>query len=374
MKLSIHPLIPAAVLFCALPLCALPLRAQDTGTAHPEQLNDSITAPPAARYTPVKPSPAIPMNQPQTAYPNGQVQEYNAQQYRPAQDDASAYHPYQGSASGSQGNASGSQGNAASGVIHQPVSSLPLNEQLADQPSSSYDRNADPTLARRPNGPDGYYRDDHAHIPANRLAVTDDPTSGVVMEVPTRDNEIPQSTLLRTWLTTSISTRTSKPGEHFIATLSGDVARKNRVLLPSGSTIQGHITAARSGHGVSNASVIRLQADSITLPDGTTYPMLAEVVDVANVNGVHVTSEGAIKDNAMTRGQATMLGSTTGGGAIAGALVGAGVGAVVGAAVGAGVGTVLYLRRDREQTLPAHSMLIFALDTPLELTLAPRSY
>lgn len=337
MKPSTTKLIPAAILLCAFPGAAL--HAQATGTSHPEQLDDTISTPSAPQSRPAKPSPAVPMAQSTSTYPNGQ---------------AEVYQPYRGAASDYRGTTAPASG-----------------ETLAGQPASAaYTRSGDPTLSRRPEM-DGATA---TPVPANTFGVTDDPTSGVVMDVPSRPNEIPQSTLLRTWLTTSISTRTSKPGEHFIATLSGDVVRNNRVLLPSGSTIQGRITAAHSGRGVSNSSVLRLEAQSITLPDGTTYPMRAEVVDVANVSGVHVTGEGVIRDSAMTKGQATMLGGTTGGGAVTGALVGGGVGAVVGATIGAGVGTVLYFRRDREQTLPAHSMLVFALDAPLELNLRPSSF
>jgi hypothetical protein len=356
-------LIPAAVLFCAIPMCA-----QSTGTSHPEQLDDTITAQPAT--PPAKPSPAIPMGQAQS-YPNGDVQNYQASPadnaddhyVKPSHDNDSSYTPYNGN------------GTSRGGVVHQPVSSLPPNEQLAGQPQSAtaYDRSQDPQFAHRDDDTYRPYNPSPSSQHHEDFAVTDDPTSGVVMDVPTPPNQIPQSTMLRTRLVTTLSTRTTKAGDPFTATLAGDVVRNGRVLLPYGSTIHGHVTAAHGGHGLSSASVLRLEANSITLPDGSTYPLMAEVVDLGNIPGVHVTSEGTIKDNAMTRGQATMLGSTTGGGAIAGALVGGGVGAAVGATIGAGVGTVLYLRRDREQTLPARSELIFALDTPLDLSSGAKS-
>lgn len=337
-----------AVLFCALPLCA-----QSTGTSHPEQLDDTINAQTSQPYTgPAKPSPAVPMDP--NAYPNGDVQNYQA---TPAPDShyvKPRHHDFDDT--------------TADGAppVHQSVSSLPLNEQLADQPSgsSTYDRSGDPQLVRH----DGYGPLPSQPARHDSFAVTEDPTSGVVMDVPTSPNELAQSTLLRAQLMTTLSTRTTRPGDHFTATLADNIVRHGQVLLPAGTTLHGRVSSAHSGHGVGTASVLRLEASSITLPDGTTYPLSAEVVDLRGVQGVHVTSEGTIKDNAMTRSQAAMLGGTTGGGAVAGALVGGGVGAAVGATIGAGVGTVLYLRRDREQTLPAHTELIFALNTPLNLT------
>ena len=351
-------LVPAAVLFCALPICA-----QSTGTSHPEQLDDPITSASAPQYTrAAKPSPAVPMSQSQS-YPNGDVQNYQPPAPTSSEDHyVKRNHNY--------ANTPAYSATPNSDVVRQPVSSLPLNEQLADKPpsSTSYDRSSDPQFA--------HHHDDDTYRPYNPnpstarhddLAVTDDPTSGVVMDAPRSPNQIPQATLLRTRLVTSLTTRVTKPGDAFTATLAGDVLQNGRVLLPYGSTLHGRVTTAHGGHGLKSAAVLRLVTTSISLPDGTTYPLMAEVVDVHNVPNVHVTAEGTIKDKAMTRGQAVMLGGTTGGGAIAGALVGGGVGAVVGAAVGAGVGTVLYLRRDREQTLPARSELIFALDAPLDL-------
>lgn len=357
--------------------------SQSTGTSHPEQLDDPITAQAATpQYTPAaKPSPDIPLTQSQN-YPNGEVQNY-----QPAPSDDHYVKPHRGSSSSSYAPApaysatSGASGYAASSAttpVRQPVSSLPLNEQLADRPpsSSNYDRSNDPQFANRDFAShDDVYRpyNPTGAVHHDNLEVTDDPTSGVVMDTATSPNQIPQSTLLRARLVTSLSTQTTKAGDHFTATLAGDVVRNGRVLLPYGSTLHGRVTAAHSGHGIRTAAALRLETTSISLPDGTTYPLMAEVVDVHNVPHAHVTSEGTIKDNAMTRGEAAMLGGTTGGGAIAGALVGGGVGAVVGAAVGAGVGTVFYLRRDREQSLPARSELTFAMDTPLDLNVAARA-
>jgi hypothetical protein len=48
-------------------------------------------------------------------------------------------------------------------------------------------------------------------------------------------------------------------------------------------------------------------------------------------------------------------------------MIGGGVGAVVGLAVGAGAGTVLWLRQDRQQSLPEGTEIVFSLNEPLIL-------
>jgi outer membrane lipoprotein SlyB len=52
---------------------------------------------------------------------------------------------------------------------------------------------------------------------------------------------------------------------------------------------------------------------------------------------------------------------------VAGAMIGGGVGAVVGLGVGAGAGAVWWLRRDRQQTLPKGTEIVFMLDNSMQL-------
>jgi hypothetical protein len=63
-----------------------------------------------------------------------------------------------------------------------------------------------------------------------------------------------------------------------------------------------------------------------------------------------------------------VAGGVTGAGAVTGAVVGGGVGAIVGAGIGAGVSTVIWLKQDRQATLPKDVLLVFSLTTPMILT------
>jgi hypothetical protein len=49
-------------------------------------------------------------------------------------------------------------------------------------------------------------------------------------------------------------------------------------------------------------------------------------------------------------------------------MMGGGVGAAVGAGIGAGVSTVIWLKQDRQATLPKDVALVFSLTTPMILT------
>lgn len=63
-----------------------------------------------------------------------------------------------------------------------------------------------------------------------------------------------------------------------------------------------------------------------------------------------------------------MLGGVTGASAVAGAMIGGGVGAAVGAGIGAGVSTVIWLKEDRQATLPKETPMVFSLTAPMVLT------
>ena len=198
--------------------------------------------------------------------------------------------------------------------------------------------------------------------------VTDDINSGIVTAVPVGPNELAPATILKATLEESISTKDTVAGAHFTAVLTNDAGHDGRVLLPTGSRIYGRITEVHGGRRIGGAAAIRLQPDSITLPDGTTYRLAAEVVDLDHFEDSHVNSEGTIVANGHPRATAAALGLTTGSAVIAGAMIGGGVGAAVGLGVGAGIGAVWWLKHDREQLLPAGTQIVFSLDAPLNLT------
>ena len=199
------------------------------------------------------------------------------------------------------------------------------------------------------------------------LNVTDDVNSGIVTSVPVGPNELRIGTRLKGTLQQPISTKTTAAGSRFTAALTSDVSRNGVVLLPIGSLVYGRITEIHGGRRISGPSSIRLQPDSISLPDGTVYKLNAEVTDLDNFNDSHVNSEGTIVGNVHPGTTAAAIGFTTTSAVVAGAVVGGGVGAVVGLGVGAGVAGIWWLKHDRQQELPNGTEIVFTLNTPLQI-------
>ena len=227
-----------------------------------------------------------------------------------AQDDASAYHPYH------------------------PGAAL--------YTSSS---NARPTVSQPVAEPD---------VDAN-----------IVTSVPTRPGEVAEGTLIKVRMNDSLSTVTTRQGSTFTATLSDDVFREGRVVIPAGSVLDGRVTEVRGGRRIAGRAAIHLEPTRVTLPDGTYYPVHAQVIDTGETGKVNVDGEGTILRRDHPKEMLAILSLTTGSGAVAGALVGGGVGAAVGAGLGAGVSTILWLKQDRQTALPKDTTLVFSLTAPM---------
>jgi hypothetical protein len=279
MKLKLS--IPLAAALVLLPAAAL--RAQMTGTSHPEELDDTKPTVPADGTHYVKPSPATP---------------------------ATTY------------------------TVTPPPAPVLYQHNPAPAPLQSATVAVDPTLN-----------------------VTDDVNSGVVTSVPIGPNELPIGTHLKGTLQQPISTKTTAAGSRFTAALSTNVLRNGLVLLPAGSLVYGRITQIHGGRRISGPSSIRLQPDSVSLPNGT----------VDNFDDSHVNNEGTIVGNVHPGATAAAVGFTTTTAVVTGAVIGGGVGAVVGLGVGAGVAGVWWLKHDRQQELPSGTEIVFTLNTPLHI-------
>ena len=195
-----------------------------------------------------------------------------------------------------------------------------------------------------------------------------DPDANIVTSAPaTRPGELGEGTLLRARLQTPLSTSESQVGNTFLAELVQPVTDHGVVLLPVGSQIKGRVSEVHGGRRIGGPASIRLQPDTITLPDGTVHRLYAQIVDLDNFEESHVNSEGTIVGSEHPKATLAALGLTTGSATVAGAMIGGGVGAVVGAGIGAGAGTIWWLKRDLQQQLPIGTGLVFSLNESLDM-------
>ncbi|MEO6923204.1 MAG: hypothetical protein ABI142_05215 [Bryocella sp.] len=197
--------------------------------------------------------------------------------------------------------------------------------------------------------------------------VADNEDAGIVIDVPSAANALPEGTQVRVKLGAEISTRETRSNTHFTATTVQAVMKGNRVVIPIGTILTGRITELASGHHLRRPAAIHLQPDFLILPNGQRYKLNAQVIDLNATNYTYVSREGTILGNDPTPGTATAVGVSTGAGAITGAVIGGGVGAVVGAGVGAGVSGAVWANQKTSHTLRAGTQIVFALSQPMLL-------
>jgi hypothetical protein len=154
--------------------------------------------------------------------------------------------------------------------------------------------------------------------------------------------------------TTSLSTKTNKPGEKFTATLAEPIVDEDWVIAKKGARVEGVIVESDPGGKVKEVATMAVTIDSLTLADGRTVRLSASQVH---------------REAKTTKGKdAKKIGIGAGVGAAIGAIAGGGKGAAIGAGVGgaAGTGAVLATRGD-PAVIAAESRLTFTLRTPVTI-------
>ena len=147
---------------------------------------------------------------------------------------------------------------------------------------------------------------------------------------------VPAGTELRIRLRSTLSSKTSRAGDRFRAT----VVDPDRY---DGAIVGGHVKSIKKSGSVKGRTEMTLAFDSITLRDGRRGTMHAEVVQLYDSKeSTKVDEEGTVESG--SRGKQTLKRSGIGAaaGAVIGGIVGGGKGAVIGAVVGgaAGAGSI----------------------------------
>ena len=155
----------------------------------------------------------------------------------------------------------------------------------------------------------------------------------------------------------ALSSKTSKAGQTFLATLAQPVTVDGKTAIPKGSSVTGTVITAKEKGKIKGEGQLSLALTSIT------------------VRGQNYTIQTGTLDSTV-KGKGKRTAATTGGGAAGGALIGglagggkgAGIGALVGAAGGFVGGA---LTGNKQIEIPAESPLTFTLSN--SLTLPPRA-
>src|SRR3954462_4323198 len=217
--------------------------------------------------------------------------------------------------------------------------------------------------------------------PQSQVPQTDRPapTAGTVLHpanVPetAQGNDVAKGTEIRATLDTPLSSKTSKVGDRFTATVAQDVKGVNgSVGVPAGSKLEGEVSEVEQGKALPQLrgkGRLNLRFTDIVLPNGTRAPIFLTLKNVTDTSGKQSSSS-----STSTEGE---VNSRTSGGTVAKDVgIGAGVGTVAGLIFGhamrglaigaiAGGGYVL-ATQGKDVEMPAKAGLVLNADSPINV-------
>jgi hypothetical protein len=181
--------------------------------------------------------------------------------------------------------------------------------------------------------------------------------------------EVDAGTEIHATLDTPLSTRTSKAGDRFTATIADEVRGPDNgaLVIPGGARVEGEVADAEEGKTVAalkGKGKLSLRFRDVVLPNGQTLPLTATLISVHDTSAHNASGKITKKANAEGIQPRTdtsqTIGAGSGNGASAGLTFG---GPVKGLAIGAlaGGGYVLSIS-SKDVNLPAQTGMVIRLD------------
>jgi hypothetical protein len=187
---------------------------------------------------------------------------------------------------------------------------------------------------------------------------------------------IPAGTKVALSLKQAISTKTAKEGDAVYAVTNFPVALDNRILIPSGTYVQGKISHVQRGGHVKGRAELLIHFTSLIYPSGYTVMLPGALENVPGAEHATTQEEGKIRQDSDTGKKVETAAKTAGAGATIGGLTGGWKGAGIGGGIGAGVGAAIgMLSRGADVRLePGTSVeMVIQREVPLDGSRLPRS-
>src|SRR5436305_5132270 len=264
------------------------------------------------------------------------------------------------------------------GTAPAPTSNPPAatDQQTSPSPAPSQPASTAPSTTPPPAP------QDQTSAPPSQVPQADQPApaAGTVLHpanVPevAQGSDVAKGTEIRAALDTPLSSKTSKVGDRFTATVAQDVKGVNgSVGVPAGSKLEGEVSEVEEGKmlpQLRGKGRLNLRFTDIVLPNGTRAPVFLTLKNVTDTSGKRSSTSSTSSEGEVN--------SHTGGGTIAKDVgIGAGVGTVAGLIFGhalrglaigaiAGGGYVL-ATQGKDVEMPAKAGLVLNADSPINIS------
>lgn len=158
---------------------------------------------------------------------------------------------------------------------------------------------------------------------------------------------VPAESSLEVRLTNGLSSKDSKAGDSFSASVERDVTVNGLVAIPKGAEVSGSVTNAVPSGRLKQRAELGVTLTSVTV-GGKRF-----AISSSNV---------ALKEGSKATRDVIFIGGGGGAGAAIGGIAGGGKGAAIGALIGAGAGTAgAMMTGQKDVKFPAESVLRFTL-------------
>ena len=206
----------------------------------------------------------------------------------------------------------------------------------------------------------------HAQTPAE--TGSNPPQSS--QSVPAAVDQIAAGTEIRATLDTPLSTKTSKSGDRFTATIAEPARGTNGVVIPVGARVEGEVAEADDSKTIAalkDKNPLSVRFRDVVLPSGQTLVLAATLISVNSTNGTSTKNdESHLQQGTSSRDVAKGIATSGSGTAFGGPIKGLATGAMTGG------GYVLSIK-GKDVNLPAQTGMVIRLDQPITAAVTPVS-
>lgn len=164
---------------------------------------------------------------------------------------------------------------------------------------------------------------------------------------------LPSDTVISVQMSTTLSSRTARVGDKFIATVTVPVYVNGQTVIPAGSTVEGRVTQVTPAKRMNRSGTIGIDFDDILFPNGGRIGLVGNLTSADPETRRHIDDESRVSGQSNNR-PAVFIGGGGAIGAVLGGIAGGGKGAVLGGVAGAGAGVAgVLLAKGEEAQVPA---------------------
>jgi hypothetical protein len=188
---------------------------------------------------------------------------------------------------------------------------------------------------------------------------------------------IPAGTKVPVSLKHAISTKSTREGDAVYAETTFPVVANGRVLIPSGTYVQGRISHIKQAGRIKGRAEVLMHFTTLIYPSGYTVLLPASVENAPGVDKTKIKDEeGTIRADSQKGEKIATAAETAATGTVIGAATAGGKGALIGAGIGGAVGTAIgLLTRGNDVKLDAGTTIemVIQRDVPLDASRVPKT-